>query len=103
MQKPFVYLFALILPALLFGESFKVTIDRPAHLGTATLQPGEYKVNIDGGKAEFQKGNDKVTADVKQENLPAKATSSFIRYTNAPENRINEIVTRGSMVRWLFP
>ena len=40
MRKPFVSLskyllpIALILPAVLFAESFKVTIDREAHIGS---------------------------------------------------------------------
>ena len=103
MQKPAVCLLALILPAMLVGETFKVTIDRPAHVGTATLKPGDYKVNIEAGKAEFHKGKEMVTAEAKQETLPTKANSSFIRYSPAPENRITEIVTRGAMVHWLFP
>ena len=109
MQKPFVSLskyvlpIALILPAMLFAESFKVTIDREAHIGSMTLKPGDYKVNIEGGKAEFQKGKETATTEVKQEALPTKAAHGYIRYANGPENRISEIVTRGAMVRWLFP
>ena len=108
MQKGFVYLLAFALPAMMFAETFKVTVDREAHLGGATLKPGEYRVTVDMGpnaigKVEFQKGKEKVTADVKEEKLPAKATQGYIRYANGPENRISEVVTRGAMVRWLFP
>jgi len=108
MQRGFVYLFALILPAMMFAESFKVTVDREAHLGGAVLKPGEYRVTIDmgpnaNGKVEFQKGKEKVTANVKEEKLDAKAAHGYIRYSNGAENRISEMVTRGASVRWLFP
>jgi hypothetical protein len=108
MSKLLVCLVALTLPALLSAETFKVTIDRKAQVGTATLMPGEYKVTIDmtegtSGRAEFRKGKESITTQVKQETLPNKASNSFIRYTNAPDNKIGEIVTRGASVRWLFP
>jgi hypothetical protein len=103
MSKPFVYLLALMLPSMLLAESFKVTIDRQARVGNKMLQPGEYKIVIGGNKAEFQKGKETVTTEVKQEPLPVAAAQSYVRYTSGPENHINEIVTRGSKVRWLFP
>ena len=101
--KPSVCLLALMLPGMMSAESFKVTINRKAQLGTATLQPGDYKITIDGTKAEFKNGKEKVTAEVKQEALPAKAINNSVSYTATAENRIVSIVRSGSMVRWLFP
>ncbi len=103
MRRGFVYLLALALPMLLAAETFKVTLDREARVGGAVLKPGDYKVTVGGGKAEFdKKGSDKVMADVKEEKLDAKATQGFVKY-NAPDNRISEIVVRGATVHWLFP
>ncbi len=103
MRRGFVYLFAFALPMLLAAETFKVTLDREARVGGTVLKPGDYKVTVEGGKAEFdKKGGDKVMADVKEEKLDAKAAHGYVKYTS-PDNRISEIMVRGATVHWLFP
>ncbi len=103
MRTGFVYLLALAMPMLLAAETFKVTLDREARVGGAVLKPGEYKVTVESGRAEFQKkGSEKVMADVKEEKLGAKAGQGYVRYA-APDNRISEISVRGATVHWLFP
>jgi hypothetical protein len=91
----------VLLPALLAAETFKITIDRQARLGTAVLQPGDYKVSVDNGKADFQRGKEMFSAKVTEEKLPAPATQSFIRYTSG-ENQIAEIVFRNKTVSLHF-
>jgi hypothetical protein len=88
---------------VLMAETFRVTLDRNAHVGGSQLKKGEYRVTVDGSKAEFQSGDVKASADVREEKLETKNRQGYVRYSAAPENRITEIAIRGSMVRWLFP
>jgi hypothetical protein len=87
-----------ILPGLLAADTYKVKLSRPARVGTNMLAAGEYKVVVDGSKAEFQQGKNKYSADVTQDKLDKPAPQSYVRYAVGAEDRVAEIVVRGSKV-----
>lgn len=53
MKLKFVLGFAVVALSLASAKSYEVSVDAVSTVGTVQLQPGEYKVSIDGSNAKF--------------------------------------------------
>jgi hypothetical protein len=77
--------------------STKVTLFETALLNGAVLQPGEYKVEVNGDKMTLQRGKTKAESAVTVEQAESKFDRTAIRYKNGDgKYRITEIRIGGT-------
>lgn len=85
------------------AESYKVTLFQPSVLGGTELNPGEYRLNVEGSKAVLVRGKQSVEVPVKVENSDQKYASTTVRCATADgKYSIQEIRLGGTRTRLVF-
>ncbi len=69
-------LFVFALAVALGASSYSVNLPKPAVINGTEVKAGDYKVEVNGGKATFKSGKTTVEADVTVDTLPSKAYQS---------------------------
>ncbi len=82
------------------AESYKVNLFQPSKLQGTELKPGEYRFNVENGKATIVKGKQTVEAPVKVETADRKFSSTSIRYT--ADGVISEVRLGGTTTKLVF-
>ena len=97
MKKLFVCLFAGAAMMFAAAGSSRVTLFERATLNGVDLKPGEYKMQVEGGKLTLQSGKTRAEAEVKTEVADKKFGATTIRYQNSDGKlRITEIRVGGT-------
>lgn len=103
MRKLLMILLALSLTAALDAKTFYVTFFQPSIVGAVTLQPGEYKLDLNGSKVMIRNGSGNAEAEVKIESGDKKFSSTSVRYQDGDgNNHIQEIRLGGTKTRLFF-
>ena len=101
-------LFVSLLTAVFFiaalqAETYKFTLAQPSEVNGQRLEPGEYRLDVEGGMASFKMGKKLVEVPVHSEANTAPARTTEIRYaTTGGMYRIREITPKGAPVRLTF-
>lgn len=84
-------------------KAYSIQLYEPAILGSTTLTPGEYKVEVDGDQAVVRNGKMEGKAPVKVENADTKYSTTAVRFAN-PDGKmhIQEIHIGGSKTKLVF-
>lgn len=83
--------------------TYKVTLTQPASVNGTTLQPGDYKIQVEGDKAILKTGKTVVEAPAKLQTAEHKFTATSIDYDSTKANpTINEIHIGGTTTRIIF-
>jgi hypothetical protein len=83
--------------------TYKVTLTQSASVNGTTLQPGDYKIQVEGEKAIITRGKTTVEAPAKLENAEHKFTATSFDYDSTKANpKINEIHIGGTTTRIIF-
>jgi hypothetical protein len=103
MRMLLMVLVTLSLTAAADAKTFYVTLYQPSIVGSVTLQPGEYKLDLDGAKVIIRNGAGSAEAEVKVENAEKKFSSTSVRYQDGDGNsHIQEIRLGGTKTRLIF-
>jgi hypothetical protein len=103
MRKLLILSLALSVAAVAGEKSFKVTLFQPSTVGSTELQPGEYKLDLDGSKVVIRSGKNTTEAEVKVETGDKKFNSTSVRYENGNGNyRVQEIRLGGTKTTLIF-
>jgi hypothetical protein len=86
------------------ARSYTVSLTRPNMLGTTELQPGDYKLEVDGDKAILRQGKTQTESPVKVEEGDKKFDNNVVRYVNGADGKahIQEIRIGGTRTRLVF-
>jgi hypothetical protein len=96
-------LLALSVSAVAGAKSFKVTLFQPSTVGASELQPGEYKLDLNGSKVVITNGKKTAEAEVKVEASDTKFNSTTVRYENGNGSyRVQEIRLGGTKTKLVF-
>lgn len=69
--------------ALASAKTYQITIETPAKAGNVELQPGQYKLKVEGSQAVFTDSHDKsFTVPAKLENVDRKFSYTTIETAN---------------------
>lgn len=103
-MKKFVLTLGLcLLPVLSAAEAFNVTFFQKTLVGGKELQPGDYKVRVDGSKAVISRGKQVVEAPVRVETTEGKHRGTSVRYLNGDgAYKLDEIRIRNSNTKLVF-
>lgn len=101
-KKLLVSVMALAGMALAAGKSYTVKLYGPAMVGSTELKAGEYKVEVDNGKAMIKSGKTVKEADVKVENAEAKYTATTVKLGAGEKPQIQEIRIGGTSTKLVF-
>ena len=92
-----------VLAALALGvasaESYKLNLAHPAVVKGNELKPGDYKLNVEQGKATFTLGKQTVQSAVRIENADKKYSNTVVRYNG---QSIAEIRVGGTTTKLVF-
>jgi|SRR5581483_1204712 len=85
------------------AKSYSVELYQPAVLGSMTLKPGEYKLDVNDQKAVLHNGSVRCEAPVKMETADTKYNSTTVRFSNGDgKMRIEEIHLGGTKTKLVF-
>ena len=86
------------------ARSYNVSLSRPNMLGTTELKPGDYKIEVDGGKAILRQGKVQTESPVKVEEGDKKFDNNVVRYATSADGklRIQEIRIGGTRTKLIF-
>ena len=89
--------------ALASGKSYNFTVLEPVLLGTTTLAPGDYKVEITGDKAVVSSKKFHEEAPAKLESSENKYNTTTVRYDNGDgKMHMQEIHVGGTRTKIVF-
>ncbi len=93
----------LVLSVLALGvasaESYRINLSRPCVVKGGELKPGDYKLNVEQGKATFKAGKETVQSAVRVENAAKKFDRTTVRYNG---ESISEIRVGGTTTKLVF-
>jgi len=96
-------LFVTVALMVASAASYNVTLFQPSLIGGKELKAGEYKLTVDGDKAIFATGKEKVEAPAKIETADTKFSSTSVRYDNeGGKMKVTEIRIGGTNQRLVF-
>lgn len=104
-MKKLVVTFATLALALASAaeKTYHVTLSEPTSVNGTQLQPGDYKVQMEGDKAVFKMGKTVVEAPAKVENAEHKYSTTQVAIDSAgKQSKINEIRIGGTNTRIVF-
>ena len=85
------------------AETHRLTLYSPTMVNGTELKPGDYKLEIDGGKAVIKRGKDSVESAVRLENGDKKFGSTTVRYDGADGRyKLSEIRLGGTKTKVVF-
>src|SRR5213594_248952 len=104
MRRKFLLSFAILaLSAVASAKTFHVTLFQPTTVGSAELQPGDYKLELNESKVVIRNGKTSTEAMVKVESADQKFASTTVRYQNGDgKYRIQEIRLGGTRTKLVF-
>lgn len=103
MIKTFLLSFAILAVSVASAKSFSLTLFQPSVIGGAELQPGEYKLDLDGSKAVIRNAKESAEATVKVEAGDQKFSSTSVKYQNGDgKYRVQEIRLGGTKTKLVF-
>ena len=88
--------------ALAAGNHYTVELTTPSEINGQTLQPGVYRMELNGNHAVLKSGKVKVEADAVVENANKKFSETGIRYGGPNNSKIEEIRIGGTNVKVRF-
>lgn len=99
MKRTIAILFAVASLCLAEVKTYSITVHEPSMVGSSQLEPGSYKVTVDGDKATFSNRTTKVEAAVKVETAEKKYDYTSIKIkSEGSSKKIHRIEFRGSRV-----
>lgn len=103
MRKSILALGLCLLPVLSAAEAYHVTFYQKTVVAGKELQPGDYKVKVEGNKAVISRGKQVVEAPVRVETTEAKHRGTSVRYQNGDGvYKLDEIRIRNSTTKLVF-
>ncbi len=85
------------------GETYRISLALPSYLNGKELKPGEYTVEMTGGKAVLKNGRQRVEADARMEATENKFNNTSVRYTNQDgKHQLDEIRLGGKKSKLVF-
>jgi hypothetical protein len=103
MRKVMFAVATLALTAFAASNTFHVQIDETAWIGGTEVQPGEYKVQMQGDKAILKMGKTVIEVPAKMETVERKfATSGVVMQTVDHKQKVQEIQIGGTKDRIVF-
>lgn len=104
-MKKVIFGFATLALALASAaETHRFTLYQDAVINGKALKAGDYKMQIDGGKAVISKGKESVEANVAVENSDAKFGQTSVRMaSNEGRFIVKEIRVGGTKTKVVFP
>jgi hypothetical protein len=86
-----------------YAATYNVTLMKPTVISGKTLQPGEYKVEVNDSTAVIRHGKQSVEAKVKTESADKKFNSTTLKYLKDGEAyKLQEIGIGGSTTRLIL-
>jgi|YelNatPaOPRAMG01_1025707.scaffolds.fasta_scaffold22683_4 hypothetical protein len=102
-MKKLLVLFVLLAVGIASAKTYSVTLFQPSIVAGTELKPGEYRLELQDGKAILRAGKQRVEAPVKVENAETKFSSTSVRYAAGEgKARIQEIRLGGTNLRLVF-
>jgi hypothetical protein len=103
MKKLFVLFAAGALTIAAAAQNYKITLFQESVVAGSTLQPGDYKVIVEGEKVVISKGKQTVETTAKLETNGSKYSSTSVRYENGDgKYRVKEIRLGGTNTKLVF-
>src|SRR5579871_1272125 len=85
------------------AKTYSVTFYEPAVVGSMTLKPGDYKVDVNDQKAVLRNGKVRCEAPVKVETSDTKYGSTTVRFGSGDgKMHLQEIHVGGSKTKLVF-
>ena len=86
--------------AMGYAATYNVTLLKPTVVAGKTLQPGEYKIEVNNSTAVIRRGKHSVEAKVKTESADKKFNSTTLKYYKEGEAlKLQEIGIGGSTTK----
>jgi hypothetical protein len=104
MKKKILMILAILsISAVASAKTYSVKLFQRSLVAGAELQPGEYKMEINGSKVVISNGKKSAEAEVKVETGDQKFSSTSVRYQNGDGNyRVQEIRLGGTKTKLVF-
>jgi hypothetical protein len=104
MKKNILMILAILsISAVASAKTYSLTLFQRSLVAGAELQPGEYKMELDGSKVMISNGKKRAEAEVKVETGDQKFGSTTVRYQNGDGNyRVQEIRLGGTKIKLVF-
>ena len=97
MRTLFVSLFAAA--AALQAETYSLTLAQRSEVAGKLLEPGDYKLEVEGSLARFHKGKAMIEVPVHSEPCAAMATRTLIGYDTATKMyRVTTVEPKGTQI-----
>lgn len=85
------------------ASTYRITFFQPTYVNGQELQPGDYKIEVNGDKAIISRNRQKVEATVKSETTDEKFAANSVRYKNGDgKYRVQEIRLGGTKTKLVF-
>jgi hypothetical protein len=91
--------FSVLALGVASAESYRVNLSRPSVVKGNELKAGDYKLDVEQGKATFKDGNRSVESAVRVENADKKYDRTTVRYDG---RTIAEIRLGGTNTKLVF-
>jgi hypothetical protein len=103
-MKKFVFAFASLALAIASAAThYTVELSVPSEINGQVLQPGSYKLELNGNHAVLKNGKTSVEADARVENQDKKFFDTTVRYAPDGQNsKIEEIRIGGTTIKVVF-
>ncbi len=94
----------LAVAAFAASNTFHVTFDSDAWIGTSEVKPGSYKIQMEGDKAILKSGKNVIEVPAKLENANQRfQTNAVVVKTVDNKQKVEEIQLGGTNERIVFP
>lgn len=94
---------ALTVSSAVASANYRVTFFQPSFIAGQELKPGDYRVEVDNGKATIKSGKTSIEAEVRVVESNEKFTSTTVRYQNGDgKYRVQEIRLGGTKTKLVF-
>jgi hypothetical protein len=102
-MKKTLFAFAIVTLAVADAETYSVKFFHPSVVNGIELKPGEYRVDVNDGKAVISRGKQTAESAVRVETADSKFGSTSVKYQNGDgKYRLSEIRFGGSKTKLVF-
>ncbi len=103
MLKRLILAFIVLAVAIASAKTYSLILFQPSVVAGTELKPGEYRLEVQDGKAVIRSGKVRVEAPVKVETVDSKFSSTSVRYAGGEGTaRIQEIRLGGTNLKLVF-
>jgi hypothetical protein len=95
-------LFAVAMSVAYAASSYHVTLSKPTTVNGTLLNPGDYRLEVQGDKATLKQGKTEVESSVTVENAPHKFQLTTVGYGGEDTKVLREIRLAGTTLKLLF-